>query len=84
MSLRQSLLDAIGESCAVADTKATQLRNFSIDPTLDALLQAAMRRCDHFNDGEKARQDMREQVIETPQHLRKDLLNYFMGSPPNT
>ena len=47
------------------------------------LLEAAMRRCDQFNDGDKARQDMREQVLETPPHLRQDLLDHFMGRPPN-
>ena len=46
------------------------------------LLEAAMRRCDQFNDGDKARQDMREQVLETPPHLRQDLLDHFMGRPP--
>lgn len=46
------------------------------------LLEAAMRRCDEFNDSDKARQDMREQVLETPPHLRQDLLDHFMGRPP--
>ena len=46
------------------------------------LLEAAMRRCDQFNDSDKARQDMREQVLETPPHLRQDLLDHFMGRPP--
>ena len=45
------------------------------------LLEAAMRRCDQFNDSEKARQDMREQVLETPLHLRQDLLGHFLGKP---
>lgn len=46
------------------------------------LMAAAMRRCDQFNDSDKARQDMREQVLETPPHLRQDLLDHFMGRPP--
>ena len=46
------------------------------------LLEAAMRRCDQFNDSEKARQDMRKQVLETPPHLRQDLLEHFLGKPP--
>ena len=46
------------------------------------LLESAMRRCDRFNDSEKARQDMREQVLETPPHLRQDLLGLFLGKPP--
>lgn len=47
----------------------------------DALMEAAMRRCDQFNDSDKARQDMREQILETPPHLRQDLLDHFMGRP---
>ena len=46
------------------------------------LLEAAMRRCDQFNDSEKARQDMRKQVLETPPHLRQDLLEHFLGKQP--
>ena len=46
------------------------------------LLESAMRRCDRFNDSEKARQDMRKQVLETPPHLRQDLLEHFLGKPP--
>jgi len=45
------------------------------------LLEAAMRRCDQFNDSEKARIDMREQVLATPPHLRQDLLEHFLGKP---
>ena len=41
------------------------------------LLAAAMRRCDHFNDSDKARQDMREQILEIPPHQRQELLDYF-------
>ena len=41
------------------------------------LMAAAMRRCDHFNDGEKAREDMRQDVLATPAHLQQDLLEYF-------
>ena len=36
-----------------------------------------MRRCDQFNDSDKARQDMRDQVLEIPPHLRQDLLDHF-------
>lgn len=41
------------------------------------LLAAAMRRCDQFNDSDKARQDMREQVLEIPPHDRQEWLDYF-------
>ena len=46
------------------------------------LLESAMRRCDRFNDSEKARQDMRKQVVETPPNLRQDLLEHVLGKPP--
>lgn len=45
------------------------------------LLAAAMRRCDQFNDTEKARQDMWQQVLETPTHLRQDLLDHLRCTP---
>ena len=50
MTLREALLNAIGESCAVAPPTATQQRNFSADPTLSALLDAAMRAAAHWKD----------------------------------
>lgn len=81
MTLREALLNAIGESCAVAPPTATQQRNFSADPTLNALLEAAMRRCDERPDSDKARQDMREEILGAPPHLRPDLLDYFLGDP---
>jgi hypothetical protein len=51
------------------------------------LMEAAMRRCNQFNDSEMARQAMREQVLEVPPRLRKDLLDYFSSQaamPPGS
>ena len=45
------------------------------------LLEAAMRRCDERPDSDKARQDMREEILGTPPHLRPDLLDYFLSDP---
>jgi hypothetical protein len=42
------------------------------------LLATAARRCDQFNDSDQARQDMREQILETPTHLRQDLLTHLL------
>lgn len=50
----------------------------SFDLLAARLMTAAMRRCDQFSDGDKARQDMREQVLETPSHLHQILLDYFV------
>jgi hypothetical protein len=55
---------------------------FENDALSAELMAAAMRRCDAFNDGEQARQEMREQVLEIPPHLRQDLLDHFLGKPP--
>jgi hypothetical protein len=41
------------------------------------LLSAAMYRCDQFNDSDSARAQMRHEVLATPEHLRRDLLDYF-------
>ena len=46
------------------------------------LLEAAMRRCDQFNDSDKARQDMRQQCLEVPPHQRADLLDYLQRQYP--
>lgn len=41
------------------------------------LLAAAMRAADHHGDGPEAREQMRLDVLATPQHLRADLLAHF-------
>lgn len=46
------------------------------------LIEAAMRRCDEFGDGEYARRDMREQCLSLPPHLQIDLLEHFLGKRP--
>ena len=79
MTLREALLNAIGESCAVAPPSATQQRNFSTDPTLNALLEAAIRAAGRPNDDPA---EWERQILEIPQHLRQDLLDHFMGRPP--
>lgn len=38
------------------------------------LLQAAMRVCDHWNDSPAAREQMRQDCLNTPPHLRAELL----------
>lgn len=41
------------------------------------LTTLAMRRCDSFNDSEAARDAMRRDIADTPQHLHQDLVEYF-------
>lgn len=45
--------------------------------SLQELLRAAQRACDHWNDGPSAREAMRLDCINTPEHLRADLIRQF-------
>ena len=45
-------------------------------PAHDHLLAIAMRFCDAINASNKAREDWREDVRNTPPHLRQGLYNY--------
>ena len=51
------------------------------------LVEAAMRCCDHFGDSPAAREQMRQDAIDTPPHLRADLLHHLSRAypaPPQT
>ena len=50
--------------------------------TTDALVKAAVRACDHFNDSPANRADMKRECIATPLHLQADLLNHFKKTYP--
>jgi hypothetical protein len=43
------------------------------------LITAAMRVCDRWGDGHEAREQMRADCLNTPAHLRQDLLEHFLG-----
>ncbi len=43
------------------------------------LMSAAMQLCDRLQDSAEDRQEMREQVLGTPQHLRQDLHDYLIS-----
>ena len=45
--------------------------------TTVALIEAAMRACDHHVDGEAARGQMCRDCLDTPQHLHQDLLDHL-------
>lgn len=47
------------------------------------LIQAAMRACDHHSDSEAAREQMRRECLETPPHLRQDLLDHLRSTYGN-
>lgn len=48
--------------------------------TAAELIDAAMRACDHWQDGPEARQAMRQQIEQTPLHLHRDLTDHFKQS----
>lgn len=48
--------------------------------TTNALIEAAMRACDAWNDTEQAREQMRRDCLQTPAHLRADLLAHLQAS----
>lgn len=46
------------------------------------LLEAAMRACDAHGDDSAAREQMRQDVMDTPPNLRADLLDHFRQNYP--
>lgn len=46
------------------------------------LVDAAMKRCDEFNDGEAARQQMRKDCLSLSPKMQADLLAHLNGVPP--
>lgn len=56
-----------------------ELTKFLIEAheSTNALVEAAMRACDHHGDGPAAREEMRQQCLATPPHLQADLADHF-------
>lgn len=52
------------------------------EATATALIEAAMRACDAWNDTDQAREQMRRECLETPPHLRADLLDQLRHTYP--
>lgn len=44
---------------------------------LEPLIQAAMKACDYWGDDSLARDQMRQDCMDTPPHLRADLIDHF-------
>ena len=51
--------------------------------TTRQLLHAAMRACDHWGDSPAAREQMHRDCLNTPSHLRADLLAHFKNAHRN-
>lgn len=54
-----------------------QLRRVTVQ-----LHQVAMHVCDHWNDSPSAREQMRQDCLSTPPHLRADLLAHLQQAYP--
>lgn len=46
--------------------------------SVEELIVAALAACDHHGDGEAARQEMVQQCLEVPAHLRAELHQHFI------
>ena len=51
--------------------------------SVEELIEAAMRACDHHGDGEAARQEMVQQCTEVPLELRQSLREHFQRAYPS-
>jgi len=52
------------------------------EATAHAVIDAAMHACDTWQDNEQDRDQMRRDCLETPPHLRADLLEHLQKSYP--
>lgn len=66
---------------AFASTRNAQLSSVVAQRLAKELIESAMRRCDQFNDSDAAREAMRQQCLDTPDHLKRDLLGHFRDEP---
>ncbi|MFM2448835.1 MAG: hypothetical protein RIS44_1285 [Pseudomonadota bacterium] len=80
-------LKAYGEQTAIAPLVAElrahkpELIDFISEAakTTDRLLMLAMQVCDAWDDGPEAREAMRRDCLDTPLHLRQDLIAHFQS-----
>lgn len=66
---------------AFASTRNTQQGALTAHRLAKELIKAAMKVCDKHGDGEAARADMRQQCMELPPDMQRDLLEHFQGKP---
>lgn len=70
------ITDESGDTSVLSVRVADILENHTLN---EALLDAAMRRCDQFGDSEKARNDMRHECLTLPPDQQVFWLSYFLG-----
>jgi hypothetical protein len=61
----------------LATLAISHIRSTDLDPVLADLLISAMYTCNAWNDSDAAREEMRLEVLNTPNHLRADLLDHL-------
>lgn len=70
----------VSRVATLATLAISQREKQPTDPVVVALLEAAMRCCDCWNDGRAARAEMMSDVMATPLHQRQDLLEHFRSA----
>ena len=50
--------------------------------SVEELIEAAMRACDHYGDSAAARQQMVKDCLDTPPELRQELREHFINTYP--
>jgi len=66
---------------AFATPRNSQLFSLTAERITRQVIEAAMRRCDEFNDSDQARADMRQQCMELSPAMQQDLLDHFQNKP---
>lgn len=76
--------DAVREWAPLLRENKADLLQFLQDAHVSTaqLVEAVMRCCDHWQDSHTAREQMRQDVIDTPPHLRADLLLHLTSAYP--
>lgn len=74
---RQNATDKTAETHVLSVSSVGVVALFENCALAAELLDAAMKACDHWRDGPEAREQMKKEVMETPPHLRGDLLEHF-------
>lgn len=75
---KAALVDYLLHTVATNTGAANDTPDLSIGQELRRLIvPMEMKVCDHYGDSERAREDLRRGIRETPAHLLKDLLEHF-------
>ncbi len=72
------------DQCSAIRSHKACLVQFLLDEqaTTTSLIAAVMKVCDQYGDNDARREEMRQDCLTTPQHLRADLLDHFQQTHP--